>query len=173
LFEHAGVRAGEDLVQLAASAYRDRYREVRRAVPGAAALLALVKARSRIGIVSNNLLDEQRDKLRACGLEGWIDTLVVSEEAGVSKPDPAIFSIALERLECTAAEAVMVGDSWAADVAGARAAGIRAIWFNPNGAPPHGGDLAIAELRSLEPAEAALEVIFQLPRTSQATDIDR
>ncbi|MEO8078408.1 MAG: hypothetical protein ABI818_18920, partial [Acidobacteriota bacterium] len=43
LFAVAGVRAADDLVQRAAGAYRDRYREVRQAVPGAAVLLPLVK----------------------------------------------------------------------------------------------------------------------------------
>ena len=160
LFERAGVRAEDELVQLAASTYRDRYREARRAVPGAAALLALIKPRARIGIVSNNLLDEQQDKLRACSLHGWIDALVVSEEAGVSKPDPAIFALALERLGFPAGEAVMIGDSWPADVDGARAAGIRAIWFNRHGAAASDDDPAVAQIASLEPAEAALNVIF-------------
>jgi HAD superfamily hydrolase (TIGR01549 family) len=161
LFAVAGVAAADDLVQRAAATYRDRYREVRRAVPGAAALLPLVKARARVGIVSNNLFEEQQDKLRACGLEPWIDTLVVSERAGVSKPDPAIFFLALDRLGCAAHEAVMIGDSWSADIAGARAAGIRAIWFNRHGAAPQALDPPPAELHSLEPAETALDIIFE------------
>ena len=98
-----------------------------RSAPGA-------QPRARIAIVSNNLFDEQREKLEHCGLAGFIDALVVSERVGMSKPDPAIFVAALEALQCDAAEAVMVGDSWAADIAGARAAGIRPIWFNPLGA---------------------------------------
>ena len=58
---------------------------------------------------------------------------MVSEAVGVSKPDPAIFEHALRALGCDAADAVMVGDSWAADVEGARGAGIRPIWFNRAG----------------------------------------
>ncbi len=96
--------------------------------------MAAIKRRASLGIVSNNLLDEQQEKLRVCGLDELVDALVVSEEAGVSKPDPAIFRVALDRLRVRADETVMIGDSWAADVEGARAAGIRAIWFNPAGA---------------------------------------
>jgi HAD superfamily hydrolase (TIGR01509 family) len=169
LFAAAGVVAGDDLVQVAAATYRDRYRQVRRAVPGAAALLPLVKARARVGVVSNNLFEEQQDKLRACGLEPWIDTLVVSERAGVSKPDPAIFLLALDRLGCAAHEAVMIGDSWPADIAGARAAGIRAIWFNRHGAAPPERDLTLIELHSLEPAETALKMIFEPARAPRPT----
>ena len=66
----------------------------------------------------------------------------------------------LERLGCAAGEAVMVGDSWPADVAGARAAGIRPIWFNRRGAAPPDDDPPVAQILSLEPAEEALKVIF-------------
>jgi putative hydrolase of the HAD superfamily len=164
LFGAAGVPAGDDLADLAATTYRDRYREARRAVPGVGVLLPLVKARARVGVVSNNLLAEQREKVVVCGLDVFIDTLVVSEEAGVAKPDPAIFGIALGRLGCRADEAVMVGDSWSADVAGARAAGIRAIWFNRSGEAPPEDDRSIAQLRALEPADAVLRVIFDANR---------
>ena len=91
-------------------------------------------------------------------IKGHIDLLMASEEAGVSKPDPAIFALALGRLGCSADEAVMVGDSWENDIVGAQRAGIRAVWFNPRGeAPPASG---VPVLRALAPVEAALEMIF-------------
>jgi len=160
LFLASGAEADAAVVARAAATYRDGYKRVRQPVAGAAALLGLVKARARVGIVSNNLRDEQEEKLRHCGLDRYVDALVVSEEAGVSKPDPEIFDIALARLECRADQVVMVGDSWAADIVGARAAGIRAIWFNPTGKPAPDPDAGIQELRSLEPPEAAVGKIF-------------
>ena len=63
-------------------------------------------------------------------------------------------------LQCDAAETVMVGDSWTADIAGARAAGIRPIWFNPLGAKAPDGE-PVAELRSLEPAAVVAELILE------------
>jgi YjjG family noncanonical pyrimidine nucleotidase len=160
LFQAVGVSADDELVRRAAATYREGYVKVRQPVPGAARLLGLVKERARVGIVSNNLLEEQQEKLRQCQLDRYIDVLVVSEEAGVSKPEPLIFTIALDRLGCTAAEAVMVGDSWAADIVGARAAGIRAVWFNPAAKLAPDPDAGIVELRSLEPVEDAVGVIF-------------
>jgi 5'-nucleotidase len=164
LFAAAGVTAGDDLAQRAASMYRERYAASRRAVAGAAALLPLVRSRARVGIVSNNLLEEQREKLRVCGLDGFIDALVVSEEAGTAKPDATIFALALERLGCTAGEAVMVGDSWPADIEGARASGIRAIWFNPRHEPVPDGDAGVSQLDALEPPDTVLRMIFDAHR---------
>ena len=160
LFAAAGAPADDESIDAAAAAYRTGYQRVRQPVAGAARLLRAVKPHARIGIVSNNLLEEQRDKLAHCGLEGDIDVLVVSEEAGVSKPDPAIFRIALERLECPADAAVMVGDSWAADIVGAVNAGIRAIWFNPLGKPRPEEPAAVEEIRQLEPADAVADLIL-------------
>jgi putative hydrolase of the HAD superfamily len=158
LYLMAGVEAEPDLSARTAAAYRERYLEARQVVDGAGEFLAAVRARATVVVVSNNLLEEQQDKLRHCGLEQYVDVLVVSEEAGVSKPDPRIFEIALERANARAGEAVMVGDSWANDVEGARAAGIRAVWFNRDGrlAP----DPAVPVLRSLAPSVETWRVIF-------------
>jgi HAD superfamily hydrolase (TIGR01509 family) len=160
----AGVPSGDDLAGAVASTYRDTYRAARRAVAGAPALLAAVKRRAVVGVVSNNLLDEQQAKLRTCGLEAFVDALVVSGEAGVSKPHRGIFDLALDRLQAKRGEAVMVGDSWSADIAGARAAGIRAIWFNPSGAPAPEAGTRVPELRTFEPVEPAVRMIFDTHR---------
>ena len=162
LFDALGVSADDALTAKAASAYRERYQTMRRAVDGARVLLPLVRSRARIGIVSNNLLEEQLEKLRYCGLHHYIDALIVSEEAGVSKPDPAIFGMALDRLGCEPSEAVMIGDSWTADVAGARGAGIRAIWFNPG--RREAPDAAVPRIESLAPPEPVMRMIFDANR---------
>jgi putative hydrolase of the HAD superfamily len=159
LLTAAGATPPEALVTRTAAAYRDRYREVRRAVRGAGPLLAALAGRVRIGIVSNNLFDEQLEKLELCGLGRFVDTLIVSERVGASKPDPAIFTAALESVGCAADEAVMVGDSWSADIAGARAAGIRPIWFNPLARPAPDGAGPVTQLRALEPVDAVIRIL--------------
>jgi HAD superfamily hydrolase (TIGR01549 family) len=156
LFEQCGTVASEDLCAATARTYRTEYLNARCAVAGAASLVAAVRRHAKVGIVSNNVLQEQREKLEFCKLSAYVDVLVVSEEAGVSKPDPAIFRMAVEGLGVTAGETVMLGDSWAADVIGARRAGIRAVWFNPMRMPSPEPGLAVPELHTLEPASAAL-----------------
>ena len=164
VFAALGLDLTEAQTWEAAAAYRSGYLSERRPMAGAAELLAAVHAHARIAVVSNNLLEEQRDKLQVCELDRFVDALVVSEETGISKPDPRIFQIALERLGVAAANAVMIGDSWAADIVGAQAAGIRAIWFNPqrNPRPAAAGD--VEEISSLIPVDRVLPVLFDTLR---------
>jgi YjjG family noncanonical pyrimidine nucleotidase len=160
LFHAAGVAADEALLQATAAAYRERYLTARRAIDGAATLLPHVRRRARVGIVSNHLLDEQQQKLRHCGLDGHIDALVVSEEVGVSKPHPKIFEVALDRVGVRADEAVMIGDSWSADIVGALTVGIRPIWFNRHRQARPDNHAPVTELYALEPVEPVLAAVF-------------
>lgn len=145
-------------VRALSARYRSLYLDHRRPVPGAVELVRALHLRAPVGIVTNNELAEQEEKLRFLGLGGAVDALVVSEAVGISKPDPEIFAEALRRLGAPAASAVMVGDSWTNDVQGAHGAGLRAVWFNRFGLPrPQPGP--VAELRSFLPVENAEAVV--------------
>ncbi len=156
LFAFAG--ATDVHATAAAELHRRLYMASRRAVPGAAALLAVLHGRVTIAVVTNNTVAEQTEKLAAFNLAPYVDALVTSEEVGMAKPGPAIFAHALLRCDCPAAAAVMVGDSWRNDVEGARHAGIRAVWFNRRGTPAP--DPAVASVTSLEPATAVAQRIL-------------
>ena len=118
------------------------YLASRRRVPGALELLRALDGRVRIAVVTNNTVAEQTNKLATFGLAALVDALVTSEEIGAAKPDGRIFAAALRRIDCAPADAVMLGDSWTHDVVGATSAGIRAIWFNRNGAAHPDPDVA-------------------------------
>lgn len=112
------------------TAYRTHYQRLRRAVPGAVELVRRVAHSCPVGVVTNNQVAEQVDKVEFLGLSTTIDFLIISEAVGAEKPDPAIFRAALAAARARPREAVMVGDSWTNDVLGARRAGIRPVWFN-------------------------------------------
>ncbi len=152
------MEADTALAERTAATYRDHYIQARTTVPGAIPLLIAIREHAQVVIVSNNRLKEQRAKLRDCGLDRYVDVLVVSEEVGVSKPDRRIFTTALHRAGVSASEAVMIGDSWANDIEGARRVGIPAVWFNRTATPSPDPD--VPAIHSLEPAEAVLRVIF-------------
>lgn len=141
-----------------AQRYRDAYERSWRPVDGALALVRAVRdAGLKLAIVTNNLVVEQRLKIDRTGLTPYVDVLVTSEETGSTKPDLRIFQVALERTGATSDEAVMIGDAWATDIEGARAAGIRAVWLNRFGTPRP--DPAVAELRSLESTADVLRLL--------------
>ena len=136
----------------ASGLYRAAFRAARRPIAGAVELLSHLKPHAKIGVVTNNVRREQVEKLRFCGLDGLVDVLVTSEDVGVAKPDPAIFHAALEQLECTPDQVVMVGDSWENDIVGASRVGIRSVWLNRYAEPHRVVALAhqIVELAPLE-----------------------
>lgn len=157
----SGAEPTDELAARVAATYHQAYLAAYRPVPGAVELLRALRGRVKIGIVTNNLVAMQVDKLNNCGMTELIDALVVSEEAGSTKPERAIFEAALERLGCRAEEAVMLGDAWATDIAGARGAGIRPIWLNRLALPCPDPAAAVAEIKSLEPVAAVLKLIFR------------
>ncbi|HYW83323.1 MAG TPA: HAD family hydrolase, partial [Spirochaetia bacterium] len=68
--------------------------------------------------------------------------ILISEELGVAKPDTRFFQAACDALHLPPSELLCVGDTPAADMRGAQAAGIDACWYAPSGAPWPLGDAA-------------------------------
>lgn len=85
----------------------------------------LADAGVKVGVVSNTGWDV-RSVFRSHGLDPFVSTYVLSYEAKMVKPDPAVFRLACERLGVEGDATVMVGDDVRADV-GAVAAGLRTI----------------------------------------------
>jgi len=146
-----------DAVRLTGT-YRRHYQENRRLVPGVREVLRGLRHRTVVGVVTNNEVAEQEEKLDSFGLRPLIDFMIVSEGVGVAKPDPAIFRLALERAETAPDETVMIGDSWRSDIAGARGVGVAAVWFNRFGLarPDPWPVLELTSFRSVAETEAAL-----------------
>ena len=84
-------------------------------------------------ILSNGFREVQYEKIKNSGLLHYFDKIILSEDAGINKPHPDIFTYALKNTNARRAETVMIGDSWEADIAGARDSHIAQIWFNPAG----------------------------------------
>lgn len=74
--------------------------------------------------------------LARLGLTDLFDYVVISGEVGIEKPDPRIFHMALDALGCSPQEAVFVGDSLEADIAGSMAVGCRPVLIDRRGRHP-------------------------------------
>jgi putative hydrolase of the HAD superfamily len=70
---------------------------------------------------------------RRLGIADAFDQVIDSHVVGVEKPDPEIFRLALEPFGVEPARALHIGDVYAVDIVGARAAGLRAALIDPSG----------------------------------------
>jgi putative hydrolase of the HAD superfamily len=84
----------------------------------------------RVGIVSNTEALLTRFELDTFPILQTAEAIVLSSDVGVRKPEPEIFQLAVNRIGATSDTTVFIGNDWAADVLGARRAGIRAIYLN-------------------------------------------
>lgn len=93
---------------------------------------ALRRAGVPVCVVSNSegQLQALFDRL---GLADAFDLVIDSHHAGVEKPDPRIFAAALSRFAVAPSRALHLGDTFATDVVGARAAGMRVALIDPYG----------------------------------------
>jgi putative hydrolase of the HAD superfamily len=110
---------------------RDLDRETRATVMAAygdaAGVLVELRRRGRtVGVCSNWSWDLE-PALAQAGLAGLYDAAVSSAQAGMRKPDPRIYRLALARCGLRPEETLYVGDTWGCDVEGPRAVGMRAV----------------------------------------------
>jgi putative hydrolase of the HAD superfamily len=100
-----------------------------------------------LGLLSNGNTYPERS-----GLAGLFTLTVFSQDHGVTKPHPELFSIAAAQAGCPPESIAMIGDSLTKDVTAAQACGWRGIWLNRTAAPcppPHTPDATIASLAEL------------------------
>ena len=109
--------------------YNDRLGGSYRLTPGVREALDRVRDRGwRFAVVTNGPTLVQEHKIRSAKIDRLADAICISEEIGVSKPDPLIFRSAAQRAGASLEGAWMIGDNLDADIAGARGVGARSVW---------------------------------------------
>lgn len=104
-----------------------------RPIPGALETLRTLKDMGLgLGLVSN-WDGACRQVLHEAGILAMLDTVVVSSEVCLLKPDERIFRLALRDMGVSAEQALYVGDNYYDDVEGARGVGMRALLISPYG----------------------------------------
>jgi HAD superfamily hydrolase (TIGR01549 family) len=128
-------------------------------------LNALRASRLKLGLITNGASAVQRAKLTSLSLADQFDLIVIDTEFGCPKPDRRIFDHAAAGVGLSPTELLFVGDNWQVDIAGARAAGWRAAWYNPReqplppAAPPPDHTLrCLTDLLRLPEIAAALQL---------------
>lgn len=157
-FASLGVTVDQQTARAVLAALHIAERRTTRLLPGVDDLLRALAARQvRMGIISNRMHGDRLllDDLDYFGISHYFLTMVASCDVGQMKPHPALFWRALDDLGVSPQEAVMVGDDLRADVSGAHAVGMHAIWVRrppdrPEPAPP--GVLDVTRMDQVLPA---------------------
>ena len=100
---------------------------------GTIEILEYLKPYYKLHIITNGFEEVQNRKMANSGIDTYFNHIINSEMAGVKKPNPVIFELALQRANVTSKNSLMIGDSIEADVIGAQALGFHAIHFNSHG----------------------------------------
>jgi putative hydrolase of the HAD superfamily len=159
----APALADDTVAALAAWLFAEQPRKNlwRRPMPGMFELVDELRAAAVPVAVVSNSEGGLEALLAEIGVRDRFVAIADSARVGIEKPAPGIFDWAAARLGVAREAIVHVGDSWAADVVGARNAGARAIWFGPAATAP--ADPMIAAARDAAGVRAALIGLGLLP----------
>lgn len=124
-------------------------------------ILRKLHGRYKLAIITNGFAETHEEKIARLELGRFFDAIILAGELALVKPDPSVFRHAMRELETTRQQSIMVGDRYERDIAGAHAAGMRAVWVNVrNEIVPAGGrepEAIIPSIAELPGAIVALE----------------
>jgi len=99
-------------------------------LPGTMAVLNYLSPLYNLHIITNGFHKVQNIKLDKSGIAHFFKTVTSSEEVGVKKPNPKVFNRALEKANVSPTQSIMIGDTYGADVIGARGVGMTTVFYN-------------------------------------------
>ncbi|HIF6135489.1 TPA: HAD family hydrolase [Vibrio parahaemolyticus] len=102
--------------------------------PGVKEMLTDLRKHYKLVVITNGPIFSQHPKLKATQMDEWVDHIIVGGEEPEEKPAASIFQKALNLVDVKPKEALHIGDSLAADIAGANNMGILSVWVNATGA---------------------------------------
>lgn len=95
-------------------------------------MLAYLKPKYRLHILSNGFVDVQHTKLKASKIHEYFEVIITSDSSGFRKPQKEIFEFAMSQAGATIDNALMIGDNLDTDIIGAQNASMDHVFFNPN-----------------------------------------
>ena len=160
LADHGYPQPPEDVLhKIVAEMYRVSQAHWHAEEDAAPTLDALRQEGYRMGIVSNAGDDQDvRTLIERADLGEYFDVIISSAAAGIRKPHPKIFDLALAHWGFKRDQAVMVGDTLGADILGAHNAGMPGIWISRRGDRPDNH----AHLDTIPP-DATIATLSELP----------
>lgn len=137
VFDKLKYGVSDDTIDQLAIDYIENLSTFNHLFPNAIEVLEYLKPKYKLHIITNGFHEVQERKLKNAHIRDFFDQVVNSEMAGVKKPNPLIFEMALEKAKTTSEKAMMIGDSLEADILGAKAVGLKTLHFNAHNEPDH------------------------------------
>lgn len=122
-------------------------------LPHAIEVLEYLYRRALLVLLTNGITRVQQERITRSGIEIFFQDIIISEETGLTKPDPAIFLLAAKRINLAPSDLLCVGDSPSSDIRGGYNAGMDTCWLRSTSADYPGQepepDYIIDDLREL------------------------
>lgn len=152
VFDDLGHTISDEMIHILSEEYIQYLSSYNHLFPNTIEVLDYLQPKYKLHIITNGFQEIQDKKLRNANIDHYFDQVINSEMAGVKKPNPIIFELALNKAEVVAEKSLMIGDSLEADILGAKASGFHTLHFNGHNEPPH--DLSqmihdLSEIKSL------------------------
>jgi|688.fasta_scaffold01549_10 putative hydrolase of the HAD superfamily len=122
----------EPLIEGVADYYLEKSPRKTNLFPGAIPVLENLFEKYDLHIITNGFSMVQYTKIEESKLSKYFKNIITSEIAGANKPDKIIFEYALRKASAKSSQSLMIGDTFHADILGAKSIGMDQVWFNPN-----------------------------------------
>lgn len=149
-FEKLDIEISDASIYALSMAYITHLSSFNHIFKGTLEILDYLTAKYRLHIITNGFEEVQEKKMQNSGILHYFDVVVNSEMAGVKKPDPKIFHLALHKVGVEPKNSIMIGDSLEADILGAKKVGMHALHFDSHYGPDHDVCPKIAELHEIK-----------------------
>lgn len=136
-FDSIEYSVSPDFIDTLADGYIEHLGSFDHLLPHALEILEYLKPKYRLHIITNGFQEIQDKKMTNAKIKGYFDQIVNSEMAGVKKPHPLIFQMALDRTGAEPQRSLMIGDDLEADILGAKALGFNVLHFNQDNTSRH------------------------------------
>ncbi len=150
VFDQLGQNISDEVIHSLSNEYINHLSSFNHLFPDTISILEYLRPRYRLHIITNGFQEIQEKKLRNSGIHHYFEHIVDSEMAGVKKPNPIIFELALEKAKVHPQKSLMIGDSLEADILGAKSVGLHTLHFNAHGDPEHDHAPIIRELKEIK-----------------------
>ena len=149
-FDAIGLQVNDLTINTLSDSYIEHLSNFKHVLPGTFEILDYLKGSYGLHIITNGFSETQEKKMRNANIRHYFNVVVNSEMAGVKKPNPKIFLLALEKVGVQPQNALMIGDNLEADILGAQKVGLHTIHLNSNREEHHKFSEIITHLHEIK-----------------------